>query len=140
MRAFLSILLVVSVLFSSIGFTISNHYCKGNLAESILSVGQSEVGCGMEVDGKMGCQEKPHPNSYSKTPCCADEYLQMKINENYTQITTETATINYSFISAFVISYINLYSFNSAEKLAYLDYPPPFLKQNTQALIQTFLL
>ncbi|MBC8265809.1 MAG: hypothetical protein H8E84_02485 [Flavobacteriales bacterium] len=140
MKKVFSILLACIFLFSNIGFTISNHYCGGSIAESALSIGKSDVGCGMETDGKMKCQKKSHQNSYSKTPCCADEYLQFNINENYTTFTTVEENINITFIAAFVVSCSNLYYFNNSKILEYLAYSHPPPKQNAQALFQSFLL
>lgn len=139
MKKFFAILLASLILFMNVGLTVSNHYCGGKLAESSMTFGKGDVGCGMESK-KTSCENPSHENSIKKKGCCENEFLAFQIDDDYNQTAVETLNVDFKFIAVFITSYINFYSFNNTKKPEYLAYSPPLLDHDVQVMNQTFLI
>jgi hypothetical protein len=106
----ISILLLFIFLFSSAGFSINAHYCKGKLQSVNLLFIHKECTCG----------KKKMPKD-----CCKNKTEIVKIKDNYipTQIITPSSTeqIVFEFIQSFDLSIAE--NFSVKANLNYL-YPP----------------
>jgi len=156
MKQLASISLAAIILFLNIGFSITNHYCEGDLKESAVTLGSKDLECEMrsgsskmgEMDGMTDCGMEDMTSC--ETPaddmtglhndCCENEYLPLKIDDIYEKQTVENLNVNYKFVAAFVISYINLFSTNNLKSKEYITYSSPLLEQDFQVLHQSFLL
>lgn len=72
-RGILSLAMAISLILSTIGFSVSRHYCLGMLAEeSFFHLGDES--CGMEDHGLSDCGEEANFTDYD---CCADDNLSI---------------------------------------------------------------
>lgn len=82
MKQFTSILLAAVMLFGSMGFSMGTHFCGGEAMMDVLLHGQEHMDCGMgDVD--PSCEEDPQALTIKKTPCCANEYRALQLEEVY---------------------------------------------------------
>ena len=122
------------VLFSTMSFTVSEHYCGDSLVDSALF--SKAESCGME-------QEIPLPNkdcNVSKKNCCSDIIKQF---EGQSELKTHVSNINFEqhvFITSFVYSYINLFDGIQENIAPFKYYSPPLLVKDIQVLDSVFLI
>ena len=127
-------LMAFVVLFSTMSFTISEHYCGDHLVDSAL-FSKAET-CGMELD-------KPSPNkdcNVQKKNCCSDIVKQF---EGQSELKTDTIPLNLEqqfFISSFIYSYINLFEGLDNNVIPFKYYSPPLLIKDIQILDAVFLI
>lgn len=139
MRQFFAIILASLTLFMNLGLTLSNHYCGGKLAESSLTFGRGDVGCGME-NQDVPCEKPHHKNTISKRNCCENKFLEFQTEDEYNKTIIENSVIDFKFVAAFVITNLNLYSFKNVKKPDYLTSSPPILDHDIQVMNQSFLI
>lgn len=134
MKQLFSVILSLVFLITSMGFTVSSHICGGKKVKTVLSLGITDISCGME-DVKDNCAT----GEQMKSSCCQDEFQLMQIDEDYTPQLTE---IDFStdFLIAFVGVYFDLYGSTTNEKYFYRDHSPPPLIKDIPILIQSFLI
>ncbi|MCG1035897.1 HYC_CC_PP family protein [Polaribacter sargassicola] len=126
----LSFLLALFVLFSTFSFTVEKHYC-GDFLVDVSFTGETDA-CGMSVD---------KTTTTIKASCCKDEIhkvegqTQLQVNK-VDKITFEKE----QFLTAFVISYRDLFITNKSNKYFYSNFSPPDLHQDYQVLYQSFLI
>ena len=129
-----SLLMAFMVLFSTMSFSISEHYCGDNLVDSSLfSTAES---CGMEL-------EKPSPFedcSIKKNNCCKDV---VKLFKGQDDIKTNTLDLNFSeqiLVASFIYTYVNLFEGLEENIIPFKEYSPPFLITNIQVINETYLI
>lgn len=127
-------LMAFTVLFSTMSFTISEHYCGDLLVDSaVFSKAES---CGME-------QEKPSRNkdcNFSKKNCCSDILKQF---EGQNELKIDLSNLNFEqqvFITSFVYSYINLFDGLEENIVPFKYYTPPPIVKDIQVLDSIFLI
>jgi hypothetical protein len=157
MKQIASILLAITILFLNIGFSITNHYCEGELKKTALTLGDKDLECGMMsesltnagemigmvdcgMDAMISCEAPVENVAGINNDCCENEYLSLKIDDIYEKQNVENLKVNYKFIVAYIVSYINLFSTNNLKSKEYLTYSPPLLEQDVHILNQSFLL
>jgi len=122
------------VLFTTMSFSISEHYCGGTLVDSSLF--SKAESCGMEMDKPLsieGC-------SIQKNNCCKDV---LKLVQGKDDLNTSISKIDFQqqlIITSFYVSYINLFEGLEENIIPHLGYPPPLLINDIQLLDQTFLI
>ena len=120
------------VLFSTMSFTYSEHYCGDFLVDSALFSKAESCGMAMETaSAESDC------NSFKKD-CCSDNVKQIEGQSNL-KIDFNSLTIpQQDFVVAFTFSYINL--FESIEKRinAFENYSPPLVNKDIAVLYQVF--
>ena len=129
-----SVLMAFIVLFSTMSFSISEHYCGDNLVDSSLfSTAES---CGMEM-------EKPSPLedcNIQKNNCCKDV---VKLFKGQDDIKTNPLDLNSSeqiLLASFIYSYVNLFEGLEENIIPFKEYSPPFLITNIQVINETYLI
>jgi hypothetical protein len=131
-RKISSILMAFVVLFSTMSFTYSEHYCGDFLVDSALFSKAESCGMAMETaSAESDC------NSFKKD-CCSDNVKQIEGQSNL-KIDFNSLTIpQQDFVVAFTFSYINL--FESIEKRinAFENYSPPLVNKDIAVLYQVF--
>jgi hypothetical protein len=131
----ISIAMAFVVMFSAMSFTVDIHYCGNNLVD--FSFFAETEGCGMEKAQPVKSCENP---TMSSTSCCTDQQI-VKEGKDDLKITFDTLSFEQqTFIVTFINSYINLFEGTETKEVPFVDYPPPFIKQNVQVLHQTFLI
>ena len=131
----MSISMAFVVLFSTMSFTIDMHYCGGTMVD--FSFFHNVDTCGMEKAQLVSSCENPE---MKKKSCCSDEQLiiegQDDLKDSLMSLTLEQQV----FVASFTYSYICLFEGTESKEVPFLDYPPPFVKQDVQVLHQTFLI
>ncbi|REE80748.1 hypothetical protein BX611_2401 [Lutibacter oceani] len=129
-----AVLMAFVVLFSTMSFTISEHFCGDYLVDSALF--SKAESCGMEM-------QKPSPTkdcSINKDNCCSDILKQF---EGQSELKTDVFKLNFEqqvFITSFVCSYINLFEGLEENIIPFKDYSPPFIVKDIQTLDEIFLI
>jgi len=131
----LSLSMAFVVLFSTMSFTLSSHYCGESLVD--FSFFDQVETCGMEKAPALSSCEN---GKLSEKTCCNDTAL-VKQGNNDLKISFDQFTITQQFfVASFTYSYINLFQGTDSTNVLFLDYAPPFYKRNVQVLHQTFLI
>lgn len=129
-----SISLAFLVLFSTMSFSINEHYCGGSLVDTSLFVkADTCMMSGMEMS-------TPDNATIVVDNCCNDVITvvdgQDEVQQTHTDITFEQEL----FITTFVYTYSNLFSNKENSIVSYRDYIPPNLVKDIQILDETFLI
>ncbi|HLU85228.1 MAG TPA: hypothetical protein VKZ45_07130 [Vicingaceae bacterium] len=135
LRKVISILLVFVVVFTTSGFTISSHICKGKKVETVVGLRKLDVSCGMEEAKKeKNCSNENNFNSN----CCQNEFQTFLMTEDYVQEVFELKTPSSFFVLWFVIMDLNLET--GFKNLVYNVYLPPPIQKDIPVLFQSFLI
>ncbi len=127
-------LMAFVVLFSTMSFTISEHYCGDHLVDSALF--SKAASCGMDL-------EKPSPIkdcNVQKKNCCSDIVKQF---EGQSELKTSPTTLNFEqqiFVSTYFYTYINLFEGLDNNVIPFQYYSPPLLVKDIQILDTVFLI
>ncbi|AUC81462.1 hypothetical protein [Lacinutrix sp. Bg11-31] len=129
----LSILMAFVVLFSTMSFTMSMHYCGGTLVETAIF--QKAKGCGMEMQkpSSEGC-------SINKKNCCDDKQL---IVDGQNELKLQVDKISFEqqvFIASFVYTYINLFEGLNENVSSFEEYEPPLIIKEIFKIDETYLI
>jgi len=129
-----AILMAFVVLFSTMSFTISEHYCGDDLVDSaIFSKAES---CGMEMELPSTTKDC----SVQKKNCCNDV---IKIVEGQNELKPQFINLDFDqqvFVASFVYSYINLFEGLDKNVVPFKNYSPPLIVTDIQVLDQVFLI
>jgi hypothetical protein len=128
-----SIAMAFVVLFSTVSFTVSMHYCGDTLVETAVFF--KAKGCGMEM-------QKPYAEgcAITKKNCCNDEQfivdgqnqLQLQVN----QISFEQELVIISLLQ----TYTTLFDISEEKEIAFSEYPPPLIVRQLYKLDETYLI
>ena len=122
------------VLFSTMSFSISEHYCGDNLVDSSLfSTAES---CGMEMENSFAIGDC----DIQKNNCCKDV---VKLFEGQDDIKTNPLDLNFSeqtLVASFIYSYVNLFEGLEENIIPFKEYSPPILITNIQVINETYLI
>ena len=127
---FFSGLLAIIVLLSTLSFTVDSHYCGERLVD--VAVFSEVRGCGMEMENEMSDEV-----SFSKKPCCKNETSIVEGNSIDQQVLKNLKLQQIDFVTAFVVSYNNLFLDNTQTSLLYL-YKPPLIHKDIILLFDNF--
>jgi hypothetical protein len=129
-----SVLIACIVLFSTASFTISEHYCGGNLVDSSVFSKAKSCSLDMEISSSTeGC-------IIQKDNCCEDLVIQVEGQNELISLATDLNFNQQVFIASFVYSYINLFEELANKNVNFKDYTPPLVNNDLQVLFQTFLI
>lgn len=134
LRKISAIMMAFVVLFSTMSFTFSEHYCGHNLVD--IGLFSKAEACGMEM-------QKPASSEnceLSKSDCCKDEVTQFT---GQNELNTSFSSLNFEqqiFVASFVYAYVNLFDGLSLNIVPFKYYTPPLLVTNIQVLDQVFLI
>ena len=125
-----SFLLAFLVLFSTFSFTVEKHYC-GDFLVDVSFTGRADS-CGMQME------TLPLPK---KQNCCKDEVHKIEGQDKLQLTKIEKITFQKEqFLTAFVISYRDLFVINESTNNFYKDFSPPDIPLDYQIEYQTFLI
>ena len=129
-----AILMAFVVVFSTMSFSISEHYCGDHLVDSALF--SKAESCGMELQKKSPTNEC----SVDKEDCCSDVVKQI---EGQTNLKTDLSNLTFQqqvFVTAFSYSYVNLFEGLDENIVPFKNYTPPLIVTDIQVLDQIFLI
>jgi len=122
------------VLFSTMSFSISEHYCGDNLVDrSYFSTAET---CGMEMEKPLAIGDC----NIQKTNCCNEV---VKLFEGQDDIKTNLSELDFSqriLVASFIYSYIDLFEGLEENIIPFKEYSPPDLITNIQVVNETFLI
>ncbi|NLP59036.1 hypothetical protein HGB55_12710 [Lutibacter sp. B1] len=122
------------VLFSTMSFTISEHYCGGDLVDVAMFFEADS--CEMEMDMPSSTEDC----NFEKEDCCKDIN---KIVEGQNGLNIQVVNLDFEqqlFIASFIYSYINLFEGLDKNIVPFKNYSPPLIVTDIQVLDQVFLI
>jgi len=151
-----ALLLIPVILFSSFGFTINVHYCKGELKNYALFVEAED--CDManssnETDETLPpCHQKKlkeqleknsrseNSNGLIKDNCCHNETFIFESNQEVEESASEITSTNLQLVMIACILFDYSFFSQTVSQPAYTDYDPPRIRQDFSVLYQSFLI
>ena len=140
-----AILLSMLVLFSSMSFNFSMHFCMGQL-ESIALFQQAKP-CEMVtqpapcVHDHNGSRECEHNRAHTaKKGCCEDHLLQVEGQDELAQVAASVSMPDFHMVAVLyaLVSFIS--SAPTVDYYSYKDYSPPLIERDIPVLVQSFLI
>ena len=125
-----SIFVAFLVLFSTLSFTVDRHYCGERLVD--VAVFSEASGCKMEIE-----EGKSDVLSFSKKSCCKNETSMVEGNSIDQQALQNLKLQQINFVTAFVVSYNNLFVDTTQTSSLYL-YKPPIIHKDITLLFENF--
>jgi len=122
------------VLFSTMSFGISEHFCGNLLVDT--SIFSSAETCGMEIErtsSKEGC-------NIQKNNCCKDVVKLIEGNDNLNISVDKIDFEQQLLVASFYVTYIDLFEGLEENVIPFTGYPPPLLITDIQLFDQTFLI
>lgn len=127
-----SVLLALTVLFSTVSFTIEKHFCGDVLVD--VSIFTEVEKCAMEMF-------EVEIVEITKKPCCKDT---IDVIEGQDELNVkpfdDLDTSLQLFVTTFTYSYINLFEGLPKKIVPHKDYSPPNLVVDIHVLDQVFLI
>ena len=138
MKAFIkniaSVFLAFLVLFSTMSFSIHEHYCGDVMvARSLFSKAET---CGMDIQKESQNEDC----SVLKKNCCKDVVKQI---EGQDDLKIDYSTLSFEqelFITSFVYAYINLFEGLDKKAISFNDYSPPLIVKDIQVLDEVYII
>ncbi|NAS31441.1 hypothetical protein GTQ40_10695 [Flavobacteriaceae bacterium R38] len=135
LRKITSLFLALLVFFSTVSFTINNHYCGDYLMDSSWFVKADSCNMAIEADASSSSCE-----TIIKKSCCTDEVIHIE-GQDELKISFDQLTFDqHLFIASFYQFYINLFEGLEENIIPFKEYSPPPLLADIQVLHQTFLI
>lgn len=139
-RKILAICMTMVILVSSTGFTMSLHFCGGEL-QNFAFFTQAES-CKMEVKALPPCQhESTSVPMIKKESCCKDQTVVKESQEVVTGIVAFNKLIPdftlMAMVASFLVSFLSPITSHFPQ---FHNYSPPLIERNIPVLVQSFLL
>jgi len=134
----LSFLMAIVVLYSTMSFTISSHYCGDTLVDSVIF--SKLKTCGMESDNPSDASRQSSDCSITKANCCSDDFKIIKGQDELKISFDKISFDNQIFVAAFFHAYKHLFINSKEVALSVNDYPPPMLVRHIYKIDQTYLI
>ncbi len=129
-----AILMTFVVLFSTMSFTVNQHYCGGELVASALFLKADSCGMEEKTPSKEDC------NLVDKN--CCDNVIKVYKGQKELEA-TNILRLNSSqqlFIASFIYTYINLFKGLENNIVPFKNYSPPILVTDIHIVDQVFLI
>ena len=135
-RKIAGISMALTVLFSTMSFSLDMHYCGDHLVDFSLS--EKVDTCMMKAEMSKSSSECAVMDM--EMDCCSDIEVVIEGQEDL-KISFDQFTFDQQlFVASFVYSYINLFEGIDENVIAFKEYSPPPLIRDVQILDQTFLI
>ena len=129
----ISFVMAFVVLFSTMSFTVSMHYCGDTLVETAV-FGEAK-GCGMEMKNTV-----TKDCSFTKKSCCNDVQLALDGQDEFKLQLDNISVEEQIFITSFIHSYLNLFEGLNINATNYQDYKPPLVHKQIYKFDETYLI
>lgn len=138
----MSIILSLLVLLSSTSFTVSMHYCVGQIEDITLfwqsnpcDVGAQAANCTSDNHG-TDCE---HNANVREKDCCAEHSFQVAGQHNPAQVAS--ASIPYAQLAMVLNTVVSLLNTEPTfDTYSYIEYPPPAANRDITILIHSLLI
>jgi hypothetical protein len=134
LRKISSIMMAFVVLFSTMSFTFSEHYCGLKLVD--IGVFSKAEACGMETQKQTSSGDC----ELSKSDCCKDEVKQFTGQK---ELNTSFSSLNFDqqiFVASFTYAYLNLFDGLAVNIIPFKNYTPPLLVADILVLDQVLII
>ena len=138
MKRILSILLAILILTTNMSVTFATHYCGGKAVKSSISFGHDNLDCGMAKMDEEKCGKEDHQQRITKKGCCENKYTTLSVDEDYSNPVVVSPNLDFKFVAAFIVTYVNNYFFVKEESNSFIAYSPPLIEQDKSVLFQVF--
>ncbi len=133
-----SFLMALAVLFSTMSFTVSSHYCGDTRVDSTIF--SKLKTCGMESKNPSTKKIQNSNCSITTKNCCSEEIEIIK-GQGELKLTLEKISLDQQiFVAAFFYSYNALFITSEGPSPSLTDYPPPNLVRQLFKLDETYLI
>ena len=126
--------MALTVLFSTLSFTVDIHYCGNTLVDLSLDKADNCMMKSMMPENTTGC------TTMQKMKCCSDVEItfegQDELKINFDQLSLDQQV----FLVAYTYAFIELLLTTEETKIPFDGYPPPLLIRDIQVLNETFLI
>ena len=130
-----SIFLAFIVLFSSFSFTVHQHICGGEIADTSFFLEADSCGMNMDTCENITSQEQ----GVKQEPCCDDQSEIVQGNHNNQEAQQSLELPQTQFLAAFIISYSSLFDEVKTASF-YNEYSPPLVVKNIHKLDETYII
>lgn len=125
------------------GFSVSQHYCMGELLYSSI-LGNAEA-CPMDMEKPPSCHKQDNndtsTHSLSEKPCCENHKASIEGQEIPSIVKNNDHLVpSAKFLISFTCTFLPNYLPAQNNYLHFVDYRPPLLKRDIPVLIQSFLI
>ncbi|WP_372747088.1 hypothetical protein [Lutibacter sp.] len=131
-RKITAIIMAFVVLFSTMSFSFSEHYCGDHLVDSALF--SKAESCGMEMETATADSDC---NSFKKD-CCSDKIKQIEGQSNLKIDFNSLSIPQQEFLVAFTNSYLNIFQGVDKRINTFEDYSPPLVDKDLNVLYRVF--
>jgi hypothetical protein len=151
-----ALLLIPVILFSSFGFTINVHYCKGEIKNVSFFV-EAEA-CDMasmsnQIDANLPpCHQKKlnelkkkiedsnNKDGHIESTCCHNQTFVFESNQEIEQNDVQLTALDVQLVMiAWLLCDYSFFTKNTSAPV-YSDYDPPLIRQDFSVLFQSFLI
>ena len=140
MKRIFSIFLTLLFVFTTIGYSLATHYCRGEVhKQGLFFLHANDLSCGMEKsDQHTNCAH--HGSALSKKSCCEDDWQIFKITDDYTSASANEAAVAETAAPLIAAAFVTHPYESENSSFEYLNYRPPLLLRDISVLVQSFLL
>lgn len=126
------------VLFSTMSFTISEHYCGDLLVETAIF--HKAKSCGMDAANLQTEKTSNEDCSVQKKNCCSEKEIIIE-GQDELKLSLDNFSLDQQFIvTSFVYTYLNLFEGLEENVIPLKDYSPPLVVKDIQLLDDSFLI
>jgi hypothetical protein len=129
-----SMLIALVVLFSTMSFTITKHYCGDTLVDT--SIFDKASTCGMEAQDTSASSDC----SVLNIDCCNDEQIVVDGQDELRLSVDKISFEQQVFIASFVYTYSSLFEGLDNNVSSYEDYKPPLVIKQIYKFDETYLI
>ncbi len=123
------------VVFSTMSFTISSHFCGDTVVD--VSYFSKASSCGMEMKQDLNNKDC----SISKKNCCKDVTKVIEGQDDLKKSAFDNLSFDQQvFVASFCYSYINLFKGLHNKVIPFKNYSPPLVVKDIQALDEVYLI
>ena len=135
---------------ANVGVTFAAHYCKGEVNSRELMFVETQIACDMDMEEECEMEEQTCPmhqtppadpdyQNLKSDDCCDNEYVTVKIEDDFTSEKTELTSQLLPAI-AVIIAFVPELVYHFSPKISFNDKSPPLTGQDIIVRVQSFLL
>ncbi len=127
--------MAIVVLFSTMSFTISSHFCGNTVVD--VSYFSKASSCGMEMKQDVNNKDC----SITKKNCCKDVTKVIEGQDNLEKTSFDSLSQDQQlFLATFYYSYINLFEGLHNKVIPFKNYTPPLVVKDIHVLDEVYLI
>ena len=133
-----SFLMAFVVLFSTMSFTISEHYCGEILVDTAIF--HKAKSCGMDAANLQTENTSDEDCSIKKKNCCSEKETVIDGQDELKLSLDHFSLDKQLIVASFVYTYLNLFEGLEENVIPFQDYSPPVVVKDILLLDESFLI